>query len=116
MIAATPEVLGRRADALLAGLPPAARDRVTVTEMESAIGGGSLPGETLESVGLVVVGQGAEALARRLRTGDPAVVGRVDSRAVLLDLRTIHPADDAALADALARALGGSDAGATEPA
>jgi hypothetical protein len=37
--------------------------------------------------------------------GDPAVVGRVESGAVLLDLRTIDPADDIALGQALARAL-----------
>jgi L-seryl-tRNA(Ser) seleniumtransferase len=112
MIAATPDVLGQRADAIVAGLPHAARDRVSVTEMESAVGGGSLPGQLLESVGLVVTGPGAEALARRLRTGDPAVVGRVDSRAVLLDLRTIDPADDVVLREALARALTGSVDGA----
>jgi L-seryl-tRNA(Ser) seleniumtransferase len=105
MIAATPESLGRRADAVVTGLPPAARARVSVTEMASAIGGGSLPGETLESVGLVVTGRGPDALARRLRTGEPAVVARVQDGAVLLDLRTIDPADDGALAAALARAL-----------
>lgn len=109
MIAATPEELGRRADALVAALPAAVRKRVTVTEMESAIGGGSLPGQTLESVGLVVTGPGAEALASRLRAGDPAVVGRLDSRALLLDLRTIDPTDDAALCDAMARALAARD-------
>jgi len=74
--------------------------------MDSAIGGGSLPGETLESVGLVVTGRGADALARQLRTGDPAVIGRIQDGALLLDLRTIDPADDAALGDALIRALG----------
>jgi len=105
MISATPEELGRRADAIVAALPAAARERVTVTEMESAVGGGSLPGQKLESVGLVIVGRGAEGLANRLRTGDPAVIGRVDSRAVLLDLRTIDPADDPVLCDALVAAL-----------
>jgi L-seryl-tRNA(Ser) seleniumtransferase len=73
--------------------------------MESAVGGGSLPGAALESVGLVVIGPGAAALASRLRAGDPAVVARVESGAVLLDLRTIEPSEDAALGDALARAL-----------
>ena len=67
--------------------------------------GGSLPGATLESVGLVVIGPGPDALASRLRTGEPAVVGRVESGAVLLDLRTIEPSDDAALGQALVRAL-----------
>ncbi len=105
MIAATSARLGLRADALVAGLPAAIRDRVMVSEMASAIGGGSLPGETLESVGLVIAGSGTVALAARLRAGDPAVVGRVEHGAVLLDLRTVAPDDDAALATALARAL-----------
>jgi L-seryl-tRNA(Ser) seleniumtransferase len=106
MIAASSEELGRRADALLSSMPGDARGRVAVTEMESAIGGGSLPGETLGSVGLVVTGRGADGLARRLRMGDPAVVGRIQDGALLLDLRTIDPTDDAALGRALAAALG----------
>jgi L-seryl-tRNA(Ser) seleniumtransferase len=113
MIAATPEALGRRADALLASMPAAVRKRVSVTEMDSAIGGGSLPGETLESVGLVVAGRGADALAWRLRIGDPAVVGRIQDGALLLDLRTIDPADDAALGRALVAALGVGGGGAS---
>ena len=116
MIAATPEELGRRADAIVAGLPQAVRERVSVTEMESAVGGGSLPGQLLESVGLVVTGRGADALAGRLRKGDPAVVGRVESGAVLLDLRTIDPADDVALGVALTRALTTRADGAAETA
>ena len=116
MIAATPEELGRRADAIVAGLPRAVRERVSVTGMESAVGGGSLPGQLLESVGLVVTGRGADALAGRLRKGDPAVVGRVESGAVLLDLRTIDPADDVALGVALTRALTTRADGAAETA
>ena len=107
MIAATAEELGRRADALVAALPTSVRSRVSVTQMQATVGGGSLPGEGLASVGLAVSGPGAAALAARLRAGDPAVVGRVQDGAVLLDLRTIDPADDGALAAALIRALGG---------
>jgi L-seryl-tRNA(Ser) seleniumtransferase len=106
MIAATADGLGRRADALHAALPAAVRPRVSVTEMSSAVGGGSLPGETLESVGLVITGAGAADIAARLRTGEPPVIGRVEHGAVLLDLRTIDPTDDAALAGALVRAVG----------
>jgi L-seryl-tRNA(Ser) seleniumtransferase len=79
--------------------------------MESTVGGGSLPGETLESVGLVVVGRGPAALARRLRTGEPPVIGRVQDGALLLDLRTVDPGDDAALSAALVRAMGASTGG-----
>lgn len=111
MIAATTEELGGRADAMVAALPSAVRSSVSVTEMMSAVGGGSLPGEQVKSVGLVVSGSGAAALAARLRVGDPAVVGRVQDGAVLLDLRTIDPADDGALAGALVRALEGRPRG-----
>ncbi|MBA3235676.1 MAG: L-seryl-tRNA(Sec) selenium transferase, partial [Chloroflexi bacterium] len=105
MIAASTETLGRRAEAIRAALPASVRDRVEVHEMESTIGGGSLPGERLESVGLAVLGSGAAALAGRLRAGEPAVVGRVERGALLVDLRTIDATDDAALGDALAQAL-----------
>jgi len=105
MIAMSPRELGVRADAVLAGLPTAIRDRVRASQMASAIGGGSLPGETLESVGLVIAGEGPAALAARLRAGEPSVVARVEHGAVLLDLRTVAPEDDIALAGAVARAL-----------
>ncbi|OGO57511.1 MAG: L-seryl-tRNA(Sec) selenium transferase [Chloroflexi bacterium RBG_16_69_14] len=108
MIAATPAGLLVRAAGILATMSEAIPDQVEIASMTSAVGGGSLPGETLESVGLRIAGGRPAVLAARLRAGEPAVVGRVDGGAVLLDLRTIDPADDASLAAALARALGGA--------
>jgi L-seryl-tRNA(Ser) seleniumtransferase len=110
MIAATPDALGRRAEAVRDALPARVRDRASVSGMDSAVGGGSLPGETLESAGLLVRGPGASALAARLRGGDPVVVGRVEQGGLLLDLRTVDPSDDTALGGALARALAGRPA------
>ena len=107
MIATSAEALGRRAEAALAAVPASLRARVSVVEMESAVGGGSLPGEYLPSFGFGVSGSGTPALAARLRAGKPAVVGRVQDGMVLLDLRTIDPADDAVLTEALVRALTG---------
>jgi L-seryl-tRNA(Ser) seleniumtransferase len=75
--------------------------------MTAAVGGGSLPGETLASAGLALDGRGAAAVAERLRTGDPAVLARVADGAVWLDLRTVAPDEDAGLADALGRGLTG---------
>ena len=106
MIAATSDVLRRRGDAIVAALPDGVRSKVEIAAMTAAVGGGSLPGETLASVGLVVGGGGSAALARRLRTGDPPVIGRVEDGAVHLDLRTVDPADDASLGLAVSHALG----------
>lgn len=105
MISASPDGLRRRARRIIDGLPSTVRDRVSIGEMRSAVGGGSLPGETLESVGLVVSGPGAAGLAARLRAGELVVIGRVEDRAVRLDLRTVEPGDDDQLAAALSGAM-----------
>jgi L-seryl-tRNA(Ser) seleniumtransferase len=107
MIAAPVADLTTRAEAVRAGVRVDRRSRTRVAGMIAAVGGGSLPGETLESAGLVVEGRGAAALAERLRTGDPAVLARVADGAVWLDLRTVAPEEDADLEAALGRALTG---------
>ena len=82
------------APGLCDGLPEEVRERTSVIETTSAVGGGSLPGATLPSVGLVVVGAGcAAALASRLRLGTRPVVGRLERGGVVLDLRTVDPSD-----------------------
>lgn len=105
MLGTPVETLRGRADAVAASLPPGS---ATVVELESTIGGGSLPGATVPSVGLALggVGAGAQALLGRLRTGEPCVVARIEADRVVLDLRTVEPAADAALFGALRRALG----------
>jgi len=61
-----------------------------VVACESAIGGGSLPGETLPSYAVALVVGNPDRFAQRLRTGTPAVVARINDDRVLLDLRTIR--------------------------
>jgi L-seryl-tRNA(Ser) seleniumtransferase len=73
-------------------------------EVESTVGGGSLPGQTLRSWG-VAIGGDPERTIRRLRSGTPTVIGRIVDGAVVLDLRTVEPEADAALAEALRAAL-----------
>jgi L-seryl-tRNA(Ser) seleniumtransferase len=80
-------------------------DGSRVIATEATVGGGSLPGETLPSRGLALDAVSPDRLLRRLRAGTPAVVGRIEGGAVVLDLRTIDPADDVALGDALLAAL-----------
>ena len=75
--------------------------------VESTIGGGSLPGETLPSWAIVLeeaTGERIDSLARRMRLGDPAVFGRIDKDRLLLDLRTVLPEVDAELIRAVRRA------------
>jgi len=110
----TPESdLERRAGVLLGQLaadPTVARRggrhvELRVEPVESTIGGGSLPGQTLPSMALAIRGPSPQRLLGGLRSASPAVIGRVVDDAVVLDLRTVDPADDEALAAAIRSAL-----------
>jgi L-seryl-tRNA(Ser) seleniumtransferase len=100
-IAASIEALTGRAQAVAAR----AGGSATVTAVEATIGGGSLPGQVLPSSAVCVTAPDPDALLARLRAGSPAVVGRIEHGAVLLDMRSVEPVDDDALADALRAAL-----------
>lgn len=65
--------------------------RAEAIETEATFGGGSLPGETLPSVGLAIAldAGSIDAFARRLREGDPAIVGRIEQDRLILDLRAV---------------------------
>jgi L-seryl-tRNA(Ser) seleniumtransferase len=66
----------------------------------SMVGGGSLPAESLPTKLVALpAGSGAalEALAKRLRLGDPPIIGRIEDGRLLLDPRTVEPREDAAL-------------------
>jgi L-seryl-tRNA(Ser) seleniumtransferase len=115
MIATTTDDLLVRAAGIVAAMPDAVPDHVEIASMTSAVGGGSLPEETLESVGLRIAGGRPAVLATRLRAGHPPVIGRVEDGALVLDLRTIDPDDDMLLAVALERALGHASGGAATP-
>ena len=103
--------LWARAESLATGVGD---PRVGVRGTWATVGGGSLPGETIPSAGLVVEAPGrtADLILASLRAGDPAVIGRAEGGAVLLDLRTVPPEADDALAAALARAIAAVTGGA----
>jgi L-seryl-tRNA(Ser) seleniumtransferase len=107
MIAATPQQIKHRAAAWLSALDA----RGTVEPTRSAVGGGSLPGETLPTYALVLdcgeIEGGADALTRRLRSGDPPVVARIENDQVYLDPRTVLPEEEGRLLRALHLALTG---------
>ncbi len=98
--------LRARAERLVNGLDALGAAGVEVVEARSAVGGGALPGQTLPSVALRLGLGRAPGLARALRTGDPCVVARIEDGAVLVDLRTVDPGADEALAGAILRVLG----------
>ena len=79
----------------------------TVLEVESVVGGGSLPGGSLPTrvLALKAQGKGGQRLAERLRRYDPPVMSRVEKTMVLLDPRTVDPEDDGVVAQALHSAL-----------
>jgi L-seryl-tRNA(Ser) seleniumtransferase len=62
----------------------------SVAVTEAAVGGGGAPGITLPSAAVAL----GEDLAVPLRTGNPAVAGRVEKCRLLLDLRSVDPDDD----------------------
>lgn len=100
MIAASPDQLEARAREWAAALGAGA----AVASSRSMVGGGSLPEESLPTTVLTLRTAAPARLAAWLRGGDPAVVARVEHDAVLLDPRTVDPADDATIISALRRA------------
>ncbi len=92
MIAADAATLQQRAAAWQARLRAVRPDLVTeLVAGESAVGGGSLPGETLPTTLLAVSVADATAEAARLRRGDPPLVGRIQRDRLLFDPRTVLP-------------------------
>ena len=81
-----------------------------VEPSKSAIGGGSLPGETLPSWVLALPcldnPGGPEEVMARLRQAEPPVVARIDEDRVLLDPRTVLPEEEEALLQGVHNALG----------
>jgi L-seryl-tRNA(Ser) seleniumtransferase len=85
----------------------AASVRADVTQSAATIGGGSLPGQVLESWAVRIPAASADDLLHRLRRASPTVVGRIVDGFVILDLRTVEPSDDDRLAEAIRAALAG---------
>jgi L-seryl-tRNA(Ser) seleniumtransferase len=75
-----------------------------VVSGRSTVGGGSLPGETLPTR-LVALGVGSpDAMAARLRVGEPPIIARIEDDRLVLDPRTILPEQDATLLRRVAEA------------
>ena len=77
----------------------------TAEPTTATFGGGALPGVEIASCGVALAGAKPDRLAAALRAGDPAVIGRIERDRLILDLRTVDPADDPRLVAALHAAL-----------
>lgn len=79
----------------------------TAESARSAIGGGSLPGQTLPTTVLSIEPEGsAEKFAASLRNSRVAVVARIENDRILLDPRTVLADQDDAVVEAIGFALG----------
>jgi L-seryl-tRNA(Ser) seleniumtransferase len=101
MIGRPVEELRNRAIGLTGSLGRSA----SVIETRSTVGGGSLPGETLPSVGIAIDAPSPDRLLAALRNGRPSVVGRIEDGRAVFDLRTVEHDDDRELFAALRSAI-----------
>jgi L-seryl-tRNA(Ser) seleniumtransferase len=100
MMARSVNELRSRANALRTRLDHAA----SVVESDASVGGGAFPNTRIPSVALAFSRE-PDALESRLRLGNPAVIARIAEGRLLIDLRTVQPAEDDRLAAALRAAL-----------
>jgi len=104
MIAAPPDALKQRAERWAQELCQAGA-RATVIEGRSTVGGGSLPGETLPTWLVALEVDSPDALAARLRAGDPPVISRIENERLCLDPRTVFKREEEVLLQAVQAAL-----------
>jgi L-seryl-tRNA(Ser) seleniumtransferase len=106
LLATTAADLRRRAEAISRELTATDSLEIDVADDVAPVGGGSLPGAELPTVVLSIGhrSRSADELARRLRTGTIRLFPRIQHERVIVDLRSVLPADDADVAQALREA------------
>jgi len=112
------EEITNRAAAIVATIQSQSRQgarpqaKLEVLDGESLIGGGSAPSAVLPTTLIAVTcySLSASEVAARLRASDPPVIARVEDGRVLLDLRTVFPAQDEMLTEVLSQILAANTA------
>jgi L-seryl-tRNA(Ser) seleniumtransferase len=96
MLRMSKEAIGVRADALAAALNASGWSARVIDGM-STVGGGSAPGAELPTrlVEITKDGMSADQIEEHLRSLEPPIIGRIQDDRVVLDLRTVLPAEDA---------------------
>ncbi|HUQ79292.1 MAG TPA: L-seryl-tRNA(Sec) selenium transferase [Patescibacteria group bacterium] len=99
MIALEPADLRARAEWIVARTAEDdGRTDLAVVAVESAVGGGALPGQTLPSFGVSVPAASPSRATSTLRAGPDRILARIAADAIVFDLRTVRPFDDATIA------------------
>ena len=101
MLTATVKDVTTRAEVVVAKVR-AAGIEAEATESNASVGGGAFPTAAIPSRAVVLL-RNAQESEKKLRLGDPAVIGRVSDGNLLLDLRTVLPREDELLAQAIIR-------------
>ena len=105
MIAMSPKEIEKRAKKVLRTVSAETPKTFTIDSVasESAVGGGSAPTSSLPTTVLAVACQGltADQIADKLRQWNPPIITRIADGRVLLDLRTVAPAEEKELEKAL---------------
>jgi L-seryl-tRNA(Ser) seleniumtransferase len=96
--------IGARAENLVSQIA-SSKIHADLIDGESLIGGGSAPSAVLPTrlIAITAKNLSTNEFAARLRRSDPPVIARVEDGQVLLDLRTVLPAQDEVLRQVLVR-------------
>jgi L-seryl-tRNA(Ser) seleniumtransferase len=98
MIASPADEVRARAESLIEKLKGIRAELMTGC---SVTGGGSTPEQSISTWLIAITSDDVVALERRLRAGQPPVIARIEDGKLLLDLRTVFPAEEEELAAAL---------------
>ncbi|MDQ6769397.1 MAG: L-seryl-tRNA(Sec) selenium transferase [Gemmatimonadota bacterium] len=99
MLTASVTKLESRAKAIASSLVESGIE-IRIVESSASVGGGAFPTVAIPSRA-IMLSRNPEETEKRLRLGDPAVIGRIADRHLLLDLRSVMPGEDAILAAAI---------------
>jgi L-seryl-tRNA(Ser) seleniumtransferase len=112
MIQMTAEEIAHRSEKFLSklkGLLPAGSAQIELRDSESVVGGGSTPGQPLATRVITIQSSSHSPAELESRLRQPArglpVIARVEDDRLLLDLRTVYPEQESALAECLVAAL-----------
>jgi L-seryl-tRNA(Ser) seleniumtransferase len=98
MIRQSDEQIRERAGRLLGKIPAL---KAQLAPGRSVIGGGATPEQSIPTWLIAIQREDVAILERRLRSGTPPVIARIEQDTLLIDLRTVFPEEEDQLAAAL---------------